>query len=169
MVPTTSTSCCVRPNQETDNTPNTSTTKADGTRGAYALKRNITAIVIAPTAHAHRFASFSEVITCHTKWKKFPCPEEMPVSLWACFTMMVSASPKTKPLRTGLEMNSETAPSLSRPPAKKMMPAAIAAPDANTTYRAESPTAIGATRAASMAADEDVDVTASWRDVPKIA
>ena len=76
--------------------------------------------------------------------------------------MIVRASPKTNPLRTGLEMNSDTAPSLSRPPTRKMIPAAMAAPEARTTYRAESPAAIGATRAASMAALEDVGVTASY-------
>jgi hypothetical protein len=36
-------------------------------------------------------------------------------------------------------------------------------------YRAESAEAIGATNAASIAAEEEVDVTASWREVPKIA
>jgi hypothetical protein len=36
-------------------------------------------------------------------------------------------------------------------------------------YRPPSDKAIGATKAASIAAEEEVDVTASWRDVPKIA
>jgi hypothetical protein len=36
-------------------------------------------------------------------------------------------------------------------------------------YRPLSDKAIGATKAATIAAEEEVDVTASWRDVPKMA
>jgi hypothetical protein len=47
--------------------------------------------------------------------------------------MMVSAKPKTKPLRTGFEMNSDTEPSLSKPPARKIKPAAIVVAVASIT------------------------------------
>ena len=83
--------------------------------------------------------------------------------------MIVSPKPKTNPFRTGLEMNSDTAPSLSKPPSRKITPAAIVAAETSTMYLPESPNAIGATRAANIAADEEVDVTASWREVPKTA
>jgi hypothetical protein len=66
-------------------------------------------------------------------------------------------------------MNSDTAPSLRTPARKNKQPAAIAAADTSIMYRAESAKAIGATKAANIAAEEEVDVTASWREVPKIA
>jgi hypothetical protein len=45
----------------------------------------------------------------------------------------------------------------------------MVAADASSAYRSEFPGANGATRAASIAAEEDVDLTASWWDVPKSA
>ena len=66
-------------------------------------------------------------------------------------------------------MNSDTAPSLSKPPSRKIRPAASVAAETSTMYRPASARASGATSAASIAAEDEVDVTASWREVPNIA
>src|SRR3954462_9219362 len=83
--------------------------------------------------------------------------------------MIVSPSPKTNPFRTGLEMNSDTGPNLGTPPAMNTRPAIRVAAETSIAYLAESPAAMGATKAASIAAEDEVGVTASCRDVPKIA
>src|ERR1700746_2016736 len=83
--------------------------------------------------------------------------------------MIVRPNPNTNPLSTGFDINSETAPRRSRPPSRNINPAAIVAADTSSKYRAEPIKAIGATKAASIAAEDEVAVTASWRDVPKMA
>jgi len=66
-------------------------------------------------------------------------------------------------------MNSETKPSRKILATRKSSPVAIAVADASAAYFAGSPAAIGATSAASMAAEPDVQDTARCRDEPNSA
>jgi hypothetical protein len=83
--------------------------------------------------------------------------------------MMVSPSPNMNPAWTPAEMKRDTKPMWSRPSRARTSPTRMASAAARAPKRATSPAATGATRAAVMAAVEEVGLTTSWRDDPSRA
>jgi hypothetical protein len=83
--------------------------------------------------------------------------------------MMVTATPKTKPVTTGLARNSEMKPSRANPAITRMAPTMSASAALRATNWAGSPPASGATSDSDITAMVELVVTRRWRLVPKTA
>ena len=79
---------------------------------------------------------------------------------------MTSPRPNRKPVITGLETRSETAPKRSRPPSASTIPTTSASAADSAAKRSTSPPASGPTVAADTADVAVVALTTSWREVP---
>ncbi len=82
---------------------------------------------------------------------------------------MMSARPKTKPVRTEAEKNCAIRPSRSTPASSEMSPAIKARVAVRTTKRGEPACASAPTVAADSTATAADTATMSWRELPKSA
>lgn len=103
--------------------------------------------------------------SAHVFSKKLPDPPSTPMRSGTWPTMIVSASPMMKPLRTGSEMNAARKPRRSRPATIATIPVARASATVSVTGSPSLPATL-ATMPAESAAVADIGATTSWRDVP---
>src|SRR5208283_3193725 len=87
----------------------------------------------------------------------------MPNSLGNCLMTMVSATPKTNPFKTGLEMKSPTKPSFNAPATRNSRASTRVTAHARTKNLEGFVAASGATVAARITADDEVGETANCR------
>ena len=84
-------------------------------------------------------------------------------------TVIVTASPITKPVTTDAARNCDRKPSRAAPATRRMIPTIRASAALSGTYAAELPAAMATTTDADMIATDELAVTFRWRDVPKTA
>ena len=82
--------------------------------------------------------------------------------------MIVSPSPTMKPAWTAVGMKRLRKPIFSHPNTASATPQPMASVADSAAKRSASPRASGAMMAAEMAAVDEVGLTTSWRDVPRI-
>ena len=98
-----------------------------------------------------------------------PLTDGMPSRAGIWPTVMVTASPITKPVTTDAARNCERKPSRAAPATRRMTPTIKASPALSGTYALELPAAIATTTDADMIATDELAVTLRWREVPKMA
>lgn len=149
--------------------PSASTTSVIGTPGTNRRPSTSSAIDTAPTASVVPCTSPSSPSTSANAGKKLPSPAGTPSTAGSCASVITMPRPNRKPVITGLDTRSATAPKRSQPPNASTTPTTSASAADSAAKRAVSPPASSPTVAADTADVAVVALTTSWCEVPSSA